>query len=87
MMGKRNWARWIHQSLAIYLQQVAIDAAIPVIVEGIHDRQPSFMDASDRLEVRVNGPFSREISLGYYHVQVDANVLLSSRMDGQSKDV
>jgi hypothetical protein len=85
-MADRNWTRWIHASVAKYLKQVAVDNNIPVLIEGIDDRDQSFMEAPDRVEVRLNGPFSQELSRGYHRLYVDINVLLSSQMGGESKN-
>lgn len=85
-MANPNWARWIHQSLAKYLKSIAVTHGVPVLVEGIDDRSSDFMEEGTRLEIRVNGPFSREVSKGYFELQVGVNVLLNSRMDGSTKN-
>ena len=33
------------------------------------------------IRIRVNGPFSQELSLNYFRLWVDVNVILTSRMD------
>lgn len=81
MPANPNWVRWIFASLAHYLKEVATDANLPAIVEGLDDRDDAFMHATDRVEIRINGPFTQEQSRGYHRVLVDANVLLSSRYD------
>jgi len=86
MPANPNWARWIFASLAHHLKEVATDANLPVIVEGLDDRADAFMQATDRLEIRINGPYTNELSKGYHRVLVDANVLLSSRYDGAQKN-
>lgn len=85
-MADRNWARWIHASVAKYLKQVADDNDIPALVEGIEDRDQSFMEAPDRVEIRLNGPHSQELSRGYHRLYVDINVLLTSQMGGEGKN-
>jgi len=69
-----------------YLKQVATTNSIPVLIEGIDDRDSTFMEATDRVEIRLNGPFTQEISKGYHRIHVDINVLLSSHMEGQTKN-
>jgi hypothetical protein len=86
MPANPNWARWIFSSVADHLKQVAVDASLPVIVEHLDDRTTAFMQATDRVEVRITGPESRELSHGFHRVWVDANVLLTSRYDGAKKD-
>lgn len=82
MPANANWARWIFASVAHYLKTVAVTSSLSVMVEGLDDRDKAFMQASDRVEIRINGPFIRELSDEYYEVQVVANVLLTSRYDG-----
>lgn len=86
-MANRNWTRWIHASVAKYLKQVAVTNQIPVLIEGIDDRDQSFMEAPDRVEIRMNGPHSQELSKGYHRLYVDINVLITSRMGNENKNV
>jgi hypothetical protein len=44
------------------------------------------MESTDRVEIRVNGPFSQELSKGYHRLFVDINVVLTSHMEGQKKN-
>jgi hypothetical protein len=81
MSANPNWARWVFASLATYLKQVAEDADIPVLVEGLDRRTTEFMNATDRAEIRITGPFTRHPSKGYYEVSVDTNVLFLSRYE------
>jgi hypothetical protein len=85
MPANPNWVRWVFASVATYLKQVATGSNLPVLVEGLDERTPVFMQATDRAEVRVSGPFSKELSHGWYELVADANVLLTSRYDGQEK--
>jgi len=82
MPANPNWARWIFASLATYLKQVAQENNILVLVEGLDERSTEFMQATDRAEVRITGPFIRELSHNYWELKVDVNVLLTSRIDG-----
>lgn len=84
-MANSNWARWIHVSVGETLSQVAIDAGIAVLVEGINERDPEFSEASDRVEIRVNGPFTQEQSHDCHKIHVDINVLVNSDFDGVGK--
>jgi hypothetical protein len=54
-------------------------------VEGIDDRDDTFMESEDRVEIRVNGPFTKELSAGYHRLYVDVNVLVNSMMGGATK--
>jgi hypothetical protein len=76
-----NWTKWIRSSLGDYLLSVATENNVPVIIEELHDRDTGFMQSPLRCEVRINGPFTQELSRGYYRVYVDANVLVTSRKD------
>lgn len=88
MAANANWRRWVHASIGKYLKEVAAAATVPIpsLIEGIEDRSEAFMSAPDRVEIRVNGPFTNEISAGYHRIQVDVNVLLTSHMEGAVKN-
>ena len=85
-MAQKDWARWIFASVADYLKEVAVEQNLAVLVEHLDERTEEFMTASDRAEIRITGPFTREKSRGCWEVFVDANVLLTSRYDGEAKD-
>jgi hypothetical protein len=81
-----NWARWVFASLATYFTSVAQKCNIPVLVEGLDERTTEFMEATDRVEVRITGPFIRDLSVKYYECAVDANALFFSRYEeGKNK--
>ena len=77
-----NWARWIAASLAVYYKTVADALSIELLVEGIDERESEKMNA-DRAELRVNGPFIRQQSSGYFRLDVDSNILLTDLMGGE----
>jgi hypothetical protein len=68
------------------LKQVAVDASLPVLVEHFDERTADFMHASDRAEIRITGPFVYEFGPDSFRIDIDANVLLASRYDGQKKN-
>jgi len=76
-----NWVRWVFASVATYLKEVAKQANIPVLVEGLDERTDALMKATDRCEVRISGPFSRELSHNYFRLEVDVNVLFYTRLE------
>lgn len=86
MPANPNWARWAFASVADYLKTVADAASLPVLVEGVDDRTANFMQATDRAEIRISGPFVREPSHNYFILNLDVNVLLTSRYDGTAKN-
>lgn len=86
MPANPNWARWIHSSVGKYLKDVAQDISLPALLEGIDDRDEAFMSAPDRAEIRVNGPYSQELSAGYHRLYVDVNVVINSVMGGATKN-
>ncbi len=86
MAADPNWARWLFASTAYVLKSVATNNNLAVLVEHLDERKDAFMKASDRVEIRITGPFSKEISKGYHRVLLDVNVLLTSRFDGPAKN-
>jgi len=75
-----SWARWIFASIATYLKGIADGQALPILVEGLNERTTVFTQATDRCEVRITGPFTKELQ-GYYQLEVIVNVLFQSRYD------
>lgn len=82
MPADPNWARYVFASVADFLVATAKGNSLPVIVEGLDERTSGYMESTDRAEIRINGPFSQELSAGCFRLWVDVNVLLTSRMDG-----
>ncbi len=85
MSANPHWARWIFASIAKTLNAVADANGIEAIVEGIDDETDAFTHATDHAEIRISGPFTKEM-LGEYHIQMDVNVILTSRFDGKQKN-
>jgi len=83
MRANPNWARWVFASVATYLTQVAEGQQLPVLIEGLDERTTEFMNATDRCEVRITGPFARGISRDWYQIEVLVNVLFVSRYEEQ----
>jgi len=73
-----NWARWVFASVATYLTEVAASNALPCLVEGLDERTSEFLAAPDRCEIRITGPFTRELSHNYFQMEVVVNVLFTS---------
>lgn len=85
MPANRNWRRWIHASAGKTLRAVATAQGVSSITEGIHERDDAFMSKPDRVEVRVNGPFTRQTEVNQWDARVFINVLISSVM-GEVRD-
>jgi hypothetical protein len=85
MPANPNWTRWIFASIADNLHTVATTNSIPVLVEGMDDETDAFTRATDRIEIRISGPYTKKLH-GEYRIYVDVNVLLTSRFDGPSKN-
>jgi hypothetical protein len=83
MSANPNWARWVFASVATFLKQVAQSQQLPVLVEGLDDRITEFMEATDRCEIRITGPFTKELSHNYFQIEVVVNVLFLSRYEEQ----
>jgi len=81
MPANPNWARWVFASVATYLKQVANEQRLAVLVEGLDDRTTAIMEATDRCEIRITGPFTKELSHNYFQIEVLVNVLFVSRYE------
>lgn len=86
MSANPNWARWIFASVSDNLKAVADTNSIPAIVEGVDDETNAFTDATDRVEIRITGPDTKQLPGNEYRVYVDVNVILTSRFDGKQKN-
>lgn len=83
-----NWTRWIFASVTEHFaSNVMTPNSIPFLTEGMHERDTQFMEAPDRAEIRINGPFARELSVNYWRLWVDINILVTSYFGSQQKDV
>ena len=74
-----NLARWIFASVAKHFEPVASGLSLPYFVEGVDERADDEMRA-DHVELRVTGPFIKEVSHNYWTVDVVVNVLFTSQM-------
>jgi len=74
-----NLPRWIMSSLAVYFKDVADDISLTFYVEGVDERSIDTME-EEHAELRVDGPFLREISNSYWRVHVDVNIMLTDYM-------
>jgi hypothetical protein len=86
MAANADWTRWIFASVAKALKDIATANSLPALVEHLDERSDAFMKASDRVEIRITGPFTQELSQDYFRLWVDVNVLLTSRYDGPRKN-
>ncbi|MEN6367693.1 MAG: hypothetical protein ABFC88_12855 [Thermoguttaceae bacterium] len=83
MPANPHWARWVFASVATFLKDVAEEQKLPALVEGLNDRTKEFEEASDKCEIRVTGPFTRELSRNYFRIELLVNVLFTSRYEEQ----
>jgi hypothetical protein len=81
-----HWPRWIFASAADYFKQAADGIELPILIEGIDEREAEKMRANDHVEFRINGPAVSELSRGYFRLDVDVNLLLTSMMGGQTRN-
>ncbi len=78
----KNWPRWVQASVGKHFHTAAATISIPALVEGIDERTTEFTNSQNRIEIRVNGPAIVEQSKGYWHFEVDVNILIFSHMGG-----
>ena len=74
-----NLARWTMSSIAVYFKTVADNLSITYFVEGVDERESDTMRV-EHVELRVNGPYVRELSRNYWRVHIDVNILLIDYM-------
>ncbi|KPK52074.1 MAG: hypothetical protein AMS22_09865 [Thiotrichales bacterium SG8_50] len=74
-----NLARWTAASINVYFKTVADTIGLTYFVEGVDERDSGTMLA-EHAELRLSGPFIREVSNGYWRIHVDVNVMLTDQM-------
>jgi hypothetical protein len=81
----RGIRRWIHASVASYLKSLATSISIPALCEGLDERTTTFQEAPDRMEIRLNGPYTTRLS-GITEARVTVNVLVTSNFGSNKKN-
>lgn len=80
-----NLARWIFASIASHFVSVASGLSLPYFVEGLDERDETTMRV-DHVELRVTGPFIKEVSNNWHTVDVGINFLMTKQMDISGAD-
>jgi hypothetical protein len=65
------------------MRNVAATSKLPALGKGLDERTTPYMDATDRVEIRITGRFIRELSVAtaYYELSIDTNALFISRCE------
>jgi hypothetical protein len=74
-----NLARWTAASIAVYFKATADAIPLTFFVEGVDERTSDSM-LEEHAELRINGPYIREVSSGYWRVHLDINIMLTDQM-------
>jgi hypothetical protein len=82
----KNLARWIFQSIVVHFQSTASGLSLPYYVEGI-DEMDDDVQRANHVELRITGPTIKEVSNGYFTVDVAINLLFTKQMETQDADV
>jgi hypothetical protein len=83
----QNWPRWIRASVSTHLKTYAANSpALPLVIEGLDDRPTAFINAPNKAEATIVGPHVRELSQGYFRVQVDVAVVITSELGKNAFD-
>lgn len=82
-----NWNRWILQSIIDHYKTNVVDPnSIPFLVDGVDIRDQTWMEQSDRVELRVNGPDTKELSARWWRIWITVNLYFTSMMGQESKN-
>ena len=74
-----NLTKWIVASVADYFKTALNTITWPILVDGIDERDGTKIHSS-HIEIRISGPFIKELSHKYYRIQVDINSLIEELM-------
>jgi len=77
-MSNANWPRWIYASVSKHFQAIADAYPIHMYIESV---ERDTKNESKWLEFRLDGPQTREISKGYFRLDVEINILWSVHLD------
>jgi len=77
--------RWVNISLIKYFASVADTNSITLYVEGVDERSEMTMNAN-HAELRIQGPFIRNLSHNLWKVTCDVNIMLTVRMQMASQN-
>lgn len=77
-----NWPRWIVASVSDHFKTLADEIDLPLLVEGIDEREAEKIRAANHFELRIHGPETKEVSKGYFRLYVEINLLVTSIMGG-----
>jgi len=79
----KNWARWIFASISVHFGGLFLSAGVPMFVEGYPP--PLNKELSDNrnidqnhLELRIDGPWIRNVSKGCYWFDAEVNILVGT---------
>ena len=81
----QNLARWLFQSIVVHFQSTASGLSLPYYIEGVDEISDDNMRA-DHVELRVTGPNYKEVSNGFYTVDIVINFLFTKQMDISGAD-
>jgi hypothetical protein len=79
-MSMKHLARWTFASLAQHFNDLAVANSIPIFIEGIHERDDALMTVS-HVELRISGPFVKQVDSSRYTVDAIVNVMFMELMD------
>ncbi len=74
-MYNSNWARWIYSSVVVHFNNNR--GTLPMFVEG--DNRET-QNVNKYFELRVDGPYSTEISRNYYKLEIEIGTVVCSIM-------
>ena len=74
-MMNPNWPRWIVASICKHVDDNR--QSLPMFLEGNNHTE----DQSDYIELRIDGPYTIELSHNYFRLNVEVNVLVVSSIN------
>lgn len=79
-----DWPRWIFASVAQYMKTTLDGIPMPLLVEGVDEREEEKITAGSHVELRLHGPETTELSKGYFRLIVEINCLVTHKMGGKN---
>lgn len=67
-----NWPRWIHASITKHIVTIVEAGSVAIYVEG----SPKIKKASNFTELRIDGPYFKALTKGYWKIRAEVNILI-----------
>lgn len=73
-----NWPRWIFASVSKHFTDAMAEHEVPIFIEGQHR---DTVELPEFVELRMDGPRTRQLSKGCWELRIEVNILVTFAMN------